>query len=82
MSYRFFQNKECEYFPCKSTEDDLNCLFCFCPIYHVDCKGNYTYTDKGIKDCSNCVIPHGIRGYEIVVSILKEINDETKANCS
>lgn len=34
-SYRFFQNKECEYFPCHKTEneEEFNCLFCYCPLY-------------------------------------------------
>ena len=28
--YNFFQNKECEYFPCHKgvKEEDFNCLFC------------------------------------------------------
>ena len=40
--------------------DDFNCLFCYCPLYALgeDCKGNFTYTVDGIKDCSNCNIPH------------------------
>ena len=34
-SYRFFQNKSCEYFPCHEIKDsgDFNCLFCYCPLY-------------------------------------------------
>ena len=33
--YNFFQNKECEYFPCHKgvKEEDFNCLFCYCPLY-------------------------------------------------
>lgn len=33
--YKFFQNRECEYFPCHKTNDPehFNCLFCFCPLY-------------------------------------------------
>ena len=29
--YKFFQNKECEYFPCHKTEktEDFNCSFAF-----------------------------------------------------
>jgi Zn-finger protein len=23
-----------------------------------DCGGNYSYLPNGIKDCSNCVLPH------------------------
>lgn len=33
--YKFYQNKECEYFPChKGTDsENFNCLFCYCPLY-------------------------------------------------
>ena len=32
--YAFFQNRECEYFPCHKTSrpEDFNCLFCYCPL--------------------------------------------------
>ena len=54
--YKFFQNKECEYFPChkvKNTEN-FNCLFCYCPLYALGdkCGGNFKYIEGGIKDCS------------------------------
>ena len=72
MHFKAFQHKECEYFPCHNTEY-LNCLFCFCPLYHIkDCGGNFTYTDKGIKDCSNCNLPHSKDGYDYVIEKLKE----------
>ena len=34
-SFRFFCNKECEYFPYHETNDpdNFNCLFCYCPLY-------------------------------------------------
>ena len=33
--YAFFQNRDCEYFPCHETKhpEDFNCLFCYCPLY-------------------------------------------------
>ena len=33
--YAFFQNRDCEYFPCHRGVDeaDFNCLFCYCPLY-------------------------------------------------
>ncbi len=71
MSYRYFKNDKCEYFPChKKDTEFFNCLFCYCPLYQYDCKGNYT--DEGIKDCSNCLIPHAERGYDHVMKILLE----------
>ena len=32
--YAFFQNRDCEYFPCHATKhpEDFNCLFCYCPL--------------------------------------------------
>ncbi len=63
MSYKFFQNRECEYFPChkirKEKEADFNCLFCYCPLHHrSDCGGQYTILENGWKDCSSCTRPH------------------------
>ncbi|MGL5903207.1 MAG: cysteine-rich small domain-containing protein [Cetobacterium sp.] len=62
MNYKFNQNKKCEFFPCHkiTTVEDFNCLFCYCPLYMLgnDCGGKYKYTDGGIKDCSDCILPH------------------------
>lgn len=71
-NYDFFQNKDCPYFPChKMDEEKFNCLFCYCPLYMLkdDCGGNFMYLDSGIKDCSNCTLPHikGV-GYHHVMS--------------
>lgn len=75
--YKFFQNKECEYFPCHKTQDkeSFNCLFCYCPLYALKekCGGNFRYTEKGIKDCSQCMMPHGVKGYEHVMEHINEI---------
>lgn len=52
-NYKFFNHKECEFFPCHKTNnpDEFNCLFCYCPLYTLgkNCGGNFKYTDKGIK---------------------------------
>ena len=72
----FYQNRECEYFPCHKTADadNFNCLFCYCPLYALGdrCGGNFTYTETGIKDCSNCLIPHRRENYE---KILEKMGD-------
>lgn len=76
-NYKFVQNKKCEFFPCSKINDPakFNCLFCYCPLYALRdrCGGNFSYTDGGIKDCSNCIIPHSERGYEYVMSKIGEI---------
>ena len=73
MSFKFFCNKECEWFPCHSTPnpDEFNCLFCYCPLYpYRDCGGEYTMLDNGWKDCSGCLIPH--ENYDYIVRKLVE----------
>ncbi len=69
--YNFNQNKACEYFPCHKTEDPENfsCLFCYCPLYALgeECGGHFKYTAKGIKDCSDCLIPHKRENYSYIM---------------
>ena len=75
-SYKFFQNKECEWFPCHSAQrkEDFSCLMCFCPLYNfADCGGNYKLLKNGIKDCSNCLIPHC--NYDYIINKLSEKNE-------
>ncbi len=73
--YKFYQNRECEYFPCHDTKkaENFNCLFCYCPLYALadKCGGSFTYTNAGIKDCSSCLIPHGRENYD---RILEKMN--------
>ncbi len=80
--YDFFQNKQCEYFPCHKTDntDDFSCLFCYCPLYALgkNCGGNYQYTSDGVKDCSNCILPHKHDNYRYVCTKLKEIMEMVK----
>ncbi|MDO5689614.1 MAG: cysteine-rich small domain-containing protein [Tissierellia bacterium] len=73
-SYRFFRNTACQYFPCHKVEneEEFNCLFCYCPLFLIeDCKGNPTY-HNGIKDCSNCIVPHRPAGYDHINNLLRE----------
>lgn len=76
-SYSFYNNHQCQYFPCHKVDDkdNFNCLFCFCPLYSLGdkCGGDFCYTDKGIKDCSNCVIPHSPESYYYIMDKLKEV---------
>ncbi len=77
----YFQNKDCPYFPCHQTDCEcFNCLFCYCPLYALgeNCGGNYTYTKEGIKDCSNCMIPHSPNGYDYINSKFDELKELAK----
>lgn len=81
--HSFFQNKDCQYFPCHKTDrDDFNCLFCYCPLYALGdrCGGNFRYTEKGIKDCTNCLIPHSPGGYDYILKKYPEIAELAKKN--
>ena len=74
--YTWFQNRDCEYFPCHDDvrEEEFNCLFCYCPLYALgeDCGGNFTYY-KGVKDCTNCLIPHSRNAYDYITSRFGEL---------
>ena len=80
--YSFFQNRECEYFPCHKGADPetFNCLFCYCPLYALGkkCGGNFRYNEKGFKDCTNCSFPHRKENYEKVIGRYGEIIDLVK----
>ena len=81
-NYKFFNHKDCEYFPCHKTNDpdNFNCLFCYCPLYALKdkCGGNFRYTEKGIKDCSNCTLPHQRNKYDYIIGKFKDIINITK----
>ena len=70
-NYKFFNHKECEFFPCHKTNNpnEFNCLFCYCPLYTLgkNCGGNFKYTDKGIKNCSDCLLPHNKNNYNYIL---------------
>ncbi|MFD3155436.1 cysteine-rich small domain-containing protein [Haloimpatiens sp. FM7330] len=76
-NYKFFQHSKCEYFPCHKVKDksNFNCLFCFCPLYGLGdkCGGNFIYNEKGIKDCTNCLIPHSEKGYDYIMSKMGDV---------
>ena len=75
--YQFFQNRDCEFFPCHSgiREADFNCLFCYCPLYPLGeaCGGNYAYTEKGVKSCLDCAFPHRRENYAALLERFPEL---------
>ena len=81
-NYKFFQNLECEYFPCHKGADpeNFNCLFCYCPLYALgeNCGGGFTYTETGVKDCSACLRPHRRDGYEKIMEKLPALLELAK----
>lgn len=77
-SYRFFANKKCRYYPCHKGIEELNCLFCYCPLYNrEDCPGNPQLIEKAgkrIKVCTDCTFPHKPENYDAVIGLLKAKN--------
>ena len=75
--YSFFSHKECEFFPCHKGADpqDFNCMFCYYPLYALGdkCGGNFKYTEKGLKDCTGCLLPHKRRNYGYVTGKYQEL---------
>ena len=81
-NFKFFQHRECEFFPCHETNDEenFNCLFCYCPLYALgeNCGGNFKYTEDGIKDCSDCMVPHRRKNYEYIMNKFDDIVEITR----
>lgn len=85
-NHKFFNNPDCEYYPCHDVDDPtkINCLFCFCPLYSLgdQCGGNFTFTEKGIKNCSACTKVHLDEngGYDYVMQMWPKIAEICKSN--
>ena len=81
-NYKFFSNEKCEYYPCHkvSQGSKFNCLFCFCPLYALKekCGGNFRHTADGVKDCSQCLIPHTEKGYDYIMSKIGDLIEISK----
>ena len=81
-NYSFFQNRQCEYFPCHPDADPetFNCLFCYCPLYALrdKCGGCFTYTEQGVKDCSACLRPHIKGNYDTILKQMPQVMELAK----
>lgn len=85
-NYDFFQNRDCEYFPCHKDADreTFSCLFCYCPLYCLGdrCGGSFRYTEKGIKDCSGCLRPHIRENYSTICEKMTDVLELVKKSRS
>ena len=81
-NYDFFQHRQCEYFPCHDGADPetFSCLFCYCPLYALgdQCGGNFCYTENGIKDCSQCLLPHIQNHYDVIMERMNDVMELAK----
>ena len=75
-SHAFFANTACPYYPCHEGLTEVNCLFCFCPLYTLPrCPGSPAFIEAGgktIKDCSACTFPHRAENYEKIIACLSK----------
>ena len=73
----YFSHKNCEYFPCHkgANPENFNCLFCYCPLYALGdkCGGNFRFTESGIKDCTECKLPHRRENFGYVTGKYSEL---------
>lgn len=80
--HQFFQNRECEYFPCHKGVDEaeFNCLFCYCPLYTLGrkCGGKCRYNDEGNKVCTDCTFPHHRDNYSKIIARYSEMMSVVK----
>lgn len=79
-NYRFFNHAACEFYPCHDMPaEQLNCLFCFCPLYALDerCGGTFSMIEttggEHVKDCSACTLPHRRENYDYIMRRLGEL---------
>ncbi len=73
MNHKYFVHDECPYYPCHDLKEWKSCLFCWCPLFLLDCDGNFS-TINNIKDCSKCTIPHTVEGYDYIVkAVTKQV---------
>lgn len=82
--YNFFQNRQCEYFPCHRGigDEEFSCMFCYCPLYALgdQCGGSFRYLEDGIKDCSGCIRPHRRENYDQIMEKMSLILELAKRN--
>lgn len=73
-SYRYFENRLCKYYPCHKGIEEVNCLFCYCPLYSFKhCPGDYEYIDTPngkVKSCMDCIFPHKSENYDTIIRFL------------
>lgn len=76
-SSRYFENRDCSYYPCHKGLENMNCMFCYCPFYtKQNCPGNPEFLEKNskkIKSCMNCNFPHRAENYDKMMQLMGEM---------
>ncbi|MGO9611723.1 MAG: cysteine-rich small domain-containing protein, partial [Dissulfurispiraceae bacterium] len=71
MNYKYFIHQDCAFYPCHNLREWESCLFCWCPLFLLDCGGDFVIKG-GIKDCFGCSIPHTKEGYDYVLEVVRK----------
>ena len=75
MEAVYFEHRDCPYYPCHKDIAGINCLFCYCALYHKEnCPGNPVWKENDghrIKSCIDCTFPHKKENYEAVIQCLR-----------
>ena len=75
--YSFYTHRKCELFPCHDVKntDDFNCLFCYCPLYMLgsECGGAFEILPNGVKDCTNCSLPHKRESFGYITGRFRDV---------
>lgn len=83
-SSRYFENRQCEYYPCHKGMEHINCLFCFCPLYEMEkCPGSCSFKEKDgsrIKTCIDCTFVHEPENYETIMKLIK-LKNKRNSTC-
>jgi len=70
--FMFYQNKECEFYPCHKMDEPsrFSCLFCYCPLF-------WFCEDRKVNGCKDCTFPHDVAMYPVMMKSLKRWYEET-----
>ena len=72
------KKRKCKYFPCheRVAEREFDCMWCYCPLYEIDCAGRYEIVGKDmVKDCTNCIMPHAKEGIKYILRRINQFFD-------
>jgi Zn-finger protein len=76
-NHKFFENKNCIYYPCHKDIDKVNCLFCFCPLFNTNqCHVLKIFKKDKRSVCEGCSFPHIPKNYDELMRKLRKINEE------
>jgi len=68
---------DCPFYPCHISLD--HCIFCYCPLYKIECGHNYHILENGVKDCSKCIYPHKHENFDELFQISLKDKDSNSA---